>query len=309
MSNMELEVLVKYFGDRLQQNLSLAGLTTARVGGPACFLVAARTTSQLSSDVNFLWEIDFPFLVLGSGSNVLVSDVGIEALVIHNQAKQVTIQQENESISIFAESGASLAAVSRLAARNALSGLEWACTIPGSVGGAVYGNAGAHGADMKSNLVTADIVHREKGALSITAGQMDYSYRSSALKRAPGSAVILASRLAVQPGDKAEIDEKMHEYSARRRSTQPAGASMGSIFKNPQGDFAGRLIEASGLKGTRIGGVQVSPIHANFMVNDGSATADDYFELIKLVQSKVLDTTGITLELEIELIGFTKDRG
>ncbi len=224
-------------------------------------------------------------------------------MVIHNKAKHVSFDETNDTLTLHAESGAILITVARQAALRGLTGLEWATTIPGTLGGAVYGNAGAHGASMQQNLLMADILHRTKGYLSLNAEQMGYSYRSSALKREPGGAIILSTRLAVEKGDTERIKALLTEFAARRKQTQPPGPSMVSTFKNPAGDSAGRIIDSLGLKGTRVGGVQVSPMHANFFINDGSGTARDYHNLILLVQGIVEEKTGIRLELEIEMIG------
>ena len=300
---MDENMLIAHFGDRLQQNVPLANLTTAKVGGSARYLLTAGSSAQLAADISFLWAAHVPLFVLGSGSNILVGDAGINAVVILNKAKGVSIDNNSESPSIYAESGAILITVARQAAMRGLTGLEWATTIPGTVGGAVYGNAGAHRSSMQQNLLLADILHRTNGSLSLNTEQMGYSYRSSALKREPGKAVILAARLSVEQGDAQKIKALMSEFAARRKLTQPPGPSMGSTFKNPEGDSAGRIIDSLGLKGTRVGGIQVSPQHANFFINDGSGTARDYYNLILLVQGIVEEKTGIKLELEIEMIG------
>lgn len=304
MALMNDQVLIDHFGSRLQQDVPLANLTTARVGGKARYFLVAQSAGELADDVSFLWSENIPLFILGNGSNLLISDSGLDAVVIHNKAKAIVV---DDSPSILAESGANLGTVARQAALHNLTGLEWASTIPGSLGGAVYGNAGAHGGDMSKSLVLANILHRQKGQLSLTGEQMAYGYRSSALKRDPGSAVILSAQLKVTKGDAASIKAQMDENSAKRRNSQPPGASMGSMFKNPQGDYAGRLIESAGLKGASIGGVQVSPVHANFMVNNGSATAEDIHRLILLVQKTVQEKTGVHLDLEIELLGKWQD--
>ncbi len=304
MALMNDQVLIDHFCSRLQQDVPLANLTTARVGGKARYFLVAQSAAELADDVSFLWSENIPLFILGNGSNLLISDSGLDAVVIHNKAKAIVV---DDSPSITAESGANLGTIARQAAIHNLTGLEWASTIPGSLGGAVYGNAGAHGGDMSKSLVLANILHRQKGQLSLTGEQMAYGYRSSALKRDPGSAVILSAQLKVTKGDAASIKAQMDENSAKRRNSQPPGASMGSMFKNPQGDYAGRLIESAGLKGASIGGVQVSPVHANFMVNNGSATAEDIRRLILLVQKTVQEKTGVHLDLEIELLGKWQD--
>lgn len=304
MPLIDEQILADYFGSRLQKEVPLANLTTAKVGGSARFFVVTRSSDTLAADIQFLWERDIPMVLLGSGSNILVSDRGIDAVVIQNKAKTITI---DSSPALTAESGAVLATVARQAAMNGLTGLEWASTIPGTLGGAVYGNAGAHGGEMSKSLILANILHRTKGILSLDSDEMQYSYRSSILKRDPGNAVILSAQLFVEKGDALAIKAQMEDNAAKRRNTQPPGASMGSMFKNPDGDYAGRLVESAGLKGTRIGGAQVSPVHANFMINDGSATAADIRNLILLVQKTVQEKSGIKLDLEIELIGKWQD--
>ncbi len=300
---MDDTLLSRHFGKHLLRDVPLASLTTSRVGGPASYLLVARDAAELAEYVTFLWEKDFPVLVLGNGSNVLVSDKGVNAVVIHNKANKVEAELDSDPPLIIAESGASLSAVARKAAAHALSGFEWAYTIPGSLGGAVYGNAGAHNGNMQGSLVLANILHRTKGYLSLTAEQMAYSYRSSLLKRDPAHAIILSAHLKVAKGDQKAIKATMDENQERRRRTQPPGSSMGSTFKNPEGDHAGRLIEAAGLKGMKIGGAQVSPVHANFLINDGTATAMDIRRLITFIQNTVRERFGVSLELEIEMIG------
>ncbi|MEJ5202798.1 MAG: UDP-N-acetylmuramate dehydrogenase, partial [Anaerolineales bacterium] len=260
------------FGERLQENVRLANYTTARVGGVADGLLVANSSAELVEIGRSLWELSVPFRILGSGSNVLVSDAGFRGVVVLNHARAVKIDARQIPPTVWAESGASLSGIARQAALRCLSGLEWAATIPGTVGGAVYGNAGAHGADMQTSLLMAEILHPQNGIEMWTCERLGYEYRSSVIKRERLPLIILSVTLRLSPGDRDEIRTRMQEYVAKRRRTQPPGASMGSMFKNPPGDFAGRLIEAAGLKGTRIGGAKISPIHANFFINDGNAT-------------------------------------
>jgi UDP-N-acetylmuramate dehydrogenase len=190
--------------------------------------------------------------------------------------------------------------------------LEWAAGIPGTVGGAIYGNAGAHGGDMTGNLVMAEILHlnpinhgenheilQEKWPVE----RFEYTYRSSIIKRQPGRVVVLSAELKLAASTPELVQAKMDEYKTMRHNSQPSGASLGSIFKNPAGDHAGRLIEAAGLKGTALGKVEISRKHANFFINQDSASASDYASLIRLAQQKVMDKFGVKLELEIELLG------
>ena len=303
MTGLPLEQLRTQFGARLQENISLAGYCTAHVGGAALAMLTVGSAEELASSVQYLWDMNIAFQVLGSGSNVLISDQGVDKLIVHNQAKALRIDDSVESPTVWAESGANLGTMARQAGLRGLSGLEWASTIPGTVGGAVYGNAGAYGSDTCQSLVLAEILHRTLGKVSWNSGQMEYAYRSSILKRHPGEAVILSATFSASHGDREQIQAKMAELSEKRRRSQPPGASMGSMFKNPTGDYAGRLIEAAGLKGTRIGGAQISPVHGNFFVNDGKATATDIYQLITLVQKTVHEKFSVDLELEVECLG------
>ncbi len=298
-----LPALRKNYGSRLQENVVLANYTTARLGGPADAMLVANSADELENIAASLWALDVPFFILGSGANLLVSDNGYRGVVVLNRARNVKIDTHHAPPGVWAESGANLGTIARQAALRGLTGLEWAAAIPGTLGGAVYGNAGAHGSNMASNLVLADILHREEGRQQWPVERLEYAYRSSALKRQPGQAVILAARLKLLEGEPAGIKTIMDSYTEHRRSTQPPGASMGSMFKNPAGDYAGRLIEAAGLKGYREGDAEISAVHANFFVNHGKATAADIYHLIQTARQKVLETSGVALELEIELIG------
>jgi len=301
--SIDIRELRQRFGSRLQENIRMAGYTTARVGGPVDALLMANSADELAADAQTLWDCGVPFVVLGSASNVLVSDAGLHSVVILNRARAVTFNAAANPPTVRAESGANLGLLARLAVLENLAGLEWAATIPGSLGGAVYGNAGAHGGDMAGNLLMAEILHPKLGRQEWTCEQMGYAYRSSALKRGAVPAVILAATLRLQPGARDEIQARMDANTAQRRRTQPPGASMGSMFKNPPGDYAGRLIEAAGLKGARIGGAEISSVHANFFVNHEDATAQDLYALIETARRAVLEQFGVQLELEIELLG------
>ena len=300
-----IQKLREVFGDALQENAVLANYTTAHVGGPADALLPVHTAEELEHAARTLWDLGVPFVILGSGSNLLVADSGYRGVVVINRTRNVKIDLHHEPPTVWAESGANIGALARQAALRGLSGLEWAATVPGTLGGAVFGNAGAHNGDMAANLVLAEILHPISGKEGWSVDRMQYAYRSSALKRLPAEQrpVILTARLQLQHGNPAEIQARMEQFSARRRSTQPPGASMGSMFKNPAGDYAGRLIEAVGLKSKRVGGAQISPAHANFFVNDEKATAADIGALIALAHRTVFEKLGVRLELEVELLG------
>jgi len=289
------------FGSQLQENVPLAKYTSARIGGPADVLLAPASADELARVVGQLWELHVPFMVMGGGSNMLVSDAGVRGVVVLNKARKVVF--DDAVPSVWAESGAGFGAIARQAARKSLSGLEWAAGIPGTVGGAVVGNAGAHGGDVASDLILAEVLQQRSGREEWSTEELDFQYRSSVLKRNPGQAVVLAAAFRLAHSEPELIKEKMDEFLAFRRRTQPPGASMGSMFKNPPGDYAGRLIEASGLKGTRLGEAGISDLHANFFVNYGGATARQVVQLIQTAQQTVKDKFDVALELEIELVG------
>lgn len=295
------------FGERMQEDVPLARFTAARVGGPAEALVTVETGDELVQVVSWLWEEDLPFLILGGGSNVLVSDAGVPGVVVLNRAREVRFDERGTPPIVWAESGANFGLIARQAAKRGLAGLEWACGIPGTLGGAVIGNAGAHGEDTAGRLMVAEILHLSKdkqpGREQWTVERMAYEYRGSILKRRPREAVVLAAQLHLEQSTPEAIQAKVEAFTEYRRKTQPPGASMGSMFKNPPGDYAGRLIEAAGLKGYKIGGAEISALHANFFINKGTATATDIYALTLAAQDKVARQFGVKLEFEIELVG------
>lgn len=296
-----LQDLRSAFGDKLEEMVPLAKYTSARIGGPADALLTLTSADELAEAVQQLWAMGAPFVILGGGSNMLVSDAGVRGVVVLNKARKVVFDEVTPSV--WAESGSNFGAVARQAGRKSFSGLEWAAGIPGTVGGAVFGNAGAHGGEVASDLIQAEILHHTRGRKMWSPEDLAYQYRSSILKREPGQAVVLTASFRLRHSMPEPIEEKMNEFLAFRRRTQPPGASMGSMFKNPPGDYSGRLIEAAGLKGTRVGDAGISDLHANFFVNYGGATASQVYQLIQNARSKVKEQFGIELELEIELIG------
>jgi len=298
-----LKELRNLFGDRLQEHVRMAYYTTARVGGPADALLIVQTMQELEQAAITLWSHAVPFHMIGSGSNLLVSDSGVRGVVVLNRSRNVKIDLHSSTPTVWAESGANLSGIARQAALRGLGGLEWASTIPGTLGGAVYGNAGAFGADMAGNLVLAEILHYPEGRLDWTAANMAYGYRTSHLKRDPGKAVILAARLQLSQSTPEAVQAQMSENAEKRKKSQPPGASLGSMFKNPPGEYAGRLIESAGLKGSRVGGAMVSPVHANFIINSEDASAADIWNLMQHVREVVHQKCGILLEPEIETLG------
>lgn len=298
-----LPTLRQVFGTALQEGVILANYCTARVGGPADAMLQARDASELEQICRLCWTEGIPFLILGSGSNLLFADQGYRGLIVINRARNIRVDAQAESPSVLAESGANFSMLARQVALRGLSGLEWAAAVPGTVGGAIYGNAGAFGSDTSRVLRTADILQPSGVRETLTVQAMDYGYRTSALKRTAQPGVILSGRFNLSQSDQGTVQERMHELTEKRRNTQPPGATMGSMFKNPAGDYAGRLIEAAGLKGTRNGGAAISEVHANFFVNDENATAADILGLIRTAQQVVAEKFGVRLELEIELQG------
>lgn len=238
--------------------------------------------------------------VLGKGSNLLVSDRGIKGAVIYT-GKQCGISLTDEN-TVRAQSGASLAQLCTFALENSLSGLEFAYGIPGTVGGAVFMNAGAYGGEMKDVLLNSEYVSTDGTSGELDNEAMELSYRHSAYENS--NLVITAASVRLAPADRNEIKSTMNDILARRKEKQPLEyPSAGSTFKRPEGNFAGALIEQCGLKGVSVGGAQVSEKHAGFIINRGGATAADILSLIKHVQARVKAQTGVSLETEIRLIG------
>lgn len=297
---MSLEVIADL---TIFYNEPLAKYTAARLGGPADTVAIARTRQALLEAVIYVHQNRIPYWVLGGGANVLVADEGVRGLVIINHTKGVEIDPATGRVQ--AESGVSLITLARRCLLQGLKGLEWAVSIPGTLGGAIVNNAGAHGGDMAGNLVLAMVMDVQASYEPSVwpVERLAYAYRSSILK-GQHQYLVLDATLQLEAGhDPDELSATADGFVAHRKRTQPPGASLGSMFKNPVGDYAGRLIEAAGLKGHQIGGVQISPVHANFFINLGTGTAADYRALIELAQSQVLAQFGVELELEIELLG------
>jgi UDP-N-acetylmuramate dehydrogenase len=289
--------------DAVQANEPLARYTALRIGGPADLFASVDSVQTLQRAVELARECRVPCQVLGGGSNVLVSDAGVRGLVVLNRARAVTFGE----LQARAESGASFSTVARRCVARGLAGLEWAASIPGTVGGAVVGNAGAWGGDVASTLVRATILESGGAVVEWPVERFDYGYRTSVLKRqsleGTPRAIVLAAEFALRAGDRGTLEGQVTGMAARRKASQPPGATCGSVFKNPPGDYAGRLVEAAGLKGKRREGAEISSAHANFVVNHGQATAVDVKALIDEARLAVQARFGISLELEIELMG------
>lgn len=313
MTTLPLQEMRHRFEADFYEHEPLSRHTSARVGGPADVLLTADSAQALAQIAVFLWQHELPVFILGGGSNILVSDAGVRGVVVLNRARQVEFNEVDDPPSVWAESGANFGALARQACQRGLSGLEWAVGVPGTLGGAVVGNAGAHNGDMSGCLIVAEILHRTE-AMKLALNQdpiaelwpverLDYHYRSSQLKNLAGQIVVLAARLQLARSTPVDAVAIADAFTAYRRRTQPPGASLGSMFKNPPGDYAGRLVEAAGLKGFRRGEAEISTLHANFFVNRGNATAADIYSLIETAQTTVKEKFGVSLELEVELVG------
>ncbi len=301
-----LAAALQRWGLRLYRDIPLARFTTARIGGPADALVVVEDVQALADVVQGAWADGIPVTLLGGGSNVLIADGGVRGLVVLNRARALRFETDGR---VWAASGVLLPTLARQCAERGWSGLEWAIGVPGTVGGAVVGNAGAHGGDIASCLECVELLLPGAGVATWSAEQLGLGYRTSRLKTWPATPrpVVLAARFALRPEDPEAILERMAAFNAYRRHTQPGGASIGSMFRNPPGDYAGRLIEAAGLKGARRGGIVISTLHANFFINEGNGTAADVRALMAEVQRRVWERFGIFLEPEIEFVGKWED--
>ena len=288
----------------IKLNEPLARYTTSRVGGPAEALIEVTSAAELTDVVIAARQAGLPILMLGGGANVLISDAGVRGLTIINKAKRLSFRDDG---AVWCETGMALPTLARECVARGLGGLEWAVGVPGTVGGAVVGNAGAHGRDIAADLVSATILNSANEVVEWSNAELNFGYRTSRIKsevRSQKSEVVaLAATFQLAPGNPAESAARAADFNDYRRRTQPSGASMGSMFKNPPALTAGRLIDQCGLKGTRIGGAEISTVHANFCVNRGAATAIDVQALIDLARTKVRERFGIELELEVELVG------
>ncbi len=274
--------------------------TSFKIGGPADVLVQPQDAGSLAYALAAAREYNVPVTVLGNGSNVLVRDKGIRGLVIQLGNALKNFRQEGECL--YFGAGYSLALASRKAWECGLSGMEFAVGIPGSIGGAVYMNAGAYNGEMKCVVSSVQVMDMEGNAFTLTAEDLQFGYRKTSLQQS--GYIITEVCLKMQPGDKDAIKAMMDDFSSRRISKQPLELpSAGSMFKRPPGYFAGTLIEQAGLKGYTVGGAQVSEKHAGFVVNRGNATAADVLQLIADVRRVIMEKAGVELHPEVLVIG------
>ncbi len=312
-----LTALTHVFVQRLRYNEPLAQHVTFRIGGPAEFFLTVETVEELVQAVSLAQQYQIPWFILGSGANLLISDAGIKGLTmifsrfsrltgLNNPVNFDNIKNPVNLLipSILVPGGVNLSNLARQCAKHGLSGLEWAVGIPGTVGGAVVNNAGAYGSNIAACLVQAELfIPTTRERVWYPARWFEFGYRTSRLKKVKNE-VVLQAKFQLTPAPMTEIEARLHEYSAKRKASQPTGATIGSMFKNPPGDYAGRLIEAAGLKGYRIGQAQISPKHANFFINLGGATSAEMLALVQMAQDTVEREFGVKLELEIEVINY-----
>ncbi len=293
------QVLQENLGERARFDQPMSAHTTWGVGGPAWCVCRVVSAEEAAFVIRATCEAGLPWMPLGRGSNLLVSDTGYPGVMLRLAGPLASLRREGDGL--WAGGGAPLPAAVKFAARLGLAGLEWAAGIPATVGGAVATNAGALGSDM--SRVTREISLLLGGGQveRLSGDRLPAGYRRWELP--PGS-LVLAARLGLRPDDPGEVSRRSDQALARRRQSQPSGLpSAGSVFKNPPGDFAGRLIEEAGCKGLSVGGAEVSTKHANFIVNRGWATARDVIKLMQEVQERVRRTFGVELEPEVEVVG------
>ncbi|MCD1261618.1 UDP-N-acetylmuramate dehydrogenase [Paenibacillus athensensis] len=284
----------------IRLNEKLAPYTTWKIGGPADLLIVPVSKEAIAASIRILVRHQVPWTVIGRGSNLLVADKGIRGAVIKLGDTLETLRFDGTTV--YAGASYSFIKLSVLAAKAGLTGLEFAGGIPGSVGGAVYMNAGAHGSDVSRILKQAEVILDSGEIVTMQADDLRYAYRHSVLHTLPG--IVTEAVFELVEGDRKEIAGAMAAYRDRRLRTQPLQlACAGSVFRNPQGGFAAKLIEEAGLKGKRVGGAEVSELHANFIVNTGNATAVDVLTLIEEIQQIVLDKYGISLVPEVLVVG------
>ncbi len=280
-----------------------------RVGGPASLFVSVDTVDLLVRTVLFARENGMPYLVIGNGTNLLVSDYGVGGLVIHNKTRDISHKLVDESTSVWhVASGVLFSRLARITCEAGWTGLEWSNSVPGSVGGGVVSNAGAHGKELRDDLISISVLTADGQIEEWPAHALELGYRTSRFKAHGARAlspseIILSADVTLYLDTDKSCEARMRAYLEERQAKQPQGKSAGSTFKNPPGYSAGYLVEQVGLKGERYGQAQFSPKHANFMMNLGGASAADVLHLMALAQQRVREQFGIDLEPEIELVG------
>lgn len=285
----------------VERDVPMSRHTSFRIGGPARRMAFPESREQLVILLGLAEECGIRPFLLGRGTNLLVSDRGLDTLVIKTAERMTSIRRLDD-VTLEADVGVLLSRLAVYAQQAGLAGLEFAHGIPGSLGGAVCMNAGAYGGEMKQVLRSAAVLFPEEGIRTLSCEELNLSYRRSLLTEHP-EAVVLYAEFELTPGDPETIRAAMRELMAKRKASQPLEwPSAGSTFKRPEGHFAGTLIDQCGLKGLTVGGAQVSEKHAGFLINRGGATFADMAELIRQVQQRVLEETGVTLEPEVKIV-------
>lgn len=290
----------------LAERIPISRYSYAHCGGEAAVLKCA-SAEELENASAVLLKDGAPFLVLGGLSNVLLSDAGWDGTILLNRGGEIEVQPDKDgSMILSADSGTNMASIVNYCEKNNLTGLEWAAGLPGTLGGAVYGNAGAFGGNIAGNFVSASALDEKGDRVRFTPRDMDFGYRSTALKKGKQKAILLNCELSVrQSNEKGVVKEAGDINRKKRHDSQPYGVgSLGSVFRNPEGDSAGRLIELAGLKGKRIGKAEISTKHANFIVTEPGVRSADYLALLNMARNAVWEQFQIQLISEIELIGF-----
>lgn len=278
----------------------MAAHTTFRAGGPAECFIEIENAQQLQKIQRYLYQVEYPFVVVGNGSNLLVSDRGYQGIVLQIGKKMSKIETAGNVIT--AQSGASMAQVAAAAWQNGLTGLEFASGIPGTVGGGVVMNAGAYGGELSQVVTEVQVLDKNSEFLTLDNDTMEFGYRKSTIRRRPF--IVTEVVFALSPGDPAKIRAKMDELAVRRREKQPLEfPSAGSTFKRPEGYYAGELIMNAGLRGFQVGGARVSDKHCGFVINAGNASAADIMDVIWEVQRRVKERFGVELEPEVVFLG------
>ena len=286
-------------GINVYTNESMKKHTTFRIGGNADYFLIPENTSELQSAIKICRANNIPYFILGNGSNILVSDKGIEGAVISTE-KLNTIEVYEDTI--YAQAGAKLSKTASIAAENSLSGFETLSGIPGTVGGAVFMNAGAYGGEIKDVALEVYAIDENGNEKTFSNSECNFGYRSSVFSS--GEYIITGAKFRLRTKYKDEITAQMRDYAERRRDRQPLSfPSAGSTFKRPEGYFAGKLIQDSGLRGFAIGGAAVSEKHCGFVVNTGNATCSDVVNLIDYIKKCVYEKFGVMLHEEVRIIG------
>jgi UDP-N-acetylmuramate dehydrogenase len=304
-----LAELVQCLGTGARVNESMASHTSLRVGGPADVFFTARTTARLVEAVDLAVALGVPWRVVGAASNLLIADDGVDGLVVKaaTQSRSWSLSSDTNEAVLVAEAGCILASLARQLVRDGLEGMEWAVNVPGTVGAAIVNNAGAFGSSIVEHLVEAVLHCPGQGPRTMTSDQLGMSYRTSVLKRGELQAVVIRGSFRVRPAARVSLEQRTRETQRARQATQPTGPSLGSMFANPPGDAAGRLIDAAGFKGTMRGTAEISRLHANFMLNRGGARACDVLDLMQKVQHIVWERSGHWLAPEVQLAGRWRD--